>query len=166
MKHKLKIVGIITVVFSMLFACNEEFLDKPAQGNLDATTLANQAGVEGNLIAAYSLLDGWGNYGNWGGTSSNWIWGSVASDNAYKGSEPGDQQPTQDVELYQWGTGGADDYLNSKWEVSYDGINRANATIILMNSVEGIPEEDQERIRGEALFLRAHYHFEACDAGM
>ncbi len=160
MKHKLKIAGIITVVFGMLFACNDEFLDKPAQGNLDATTLANQAGVEGNLIAAYSLLDGYGNYGGWGGTSSNWIWGSVASDEAYKGSEPGDQQPTQDVELYQWGTGGADEYLNDKWIVNYDGVNRANATITLMRTVEGIPDEDLDRIEGEALFLRAHFHFE------
>lgn len=161
MKHKLKIAGIITVL-SMLFACNEEFLEKPAQGNLDATTLANPAGVEGNLIAAYSMLDGYANYGEWGGTSSNWIWGSVASDNSYKGSEPGDQQPTQDVELYQWGTGGADGYLNGKWEVTYDGINRANATIILMNSIlDQIPEDDFKRIRGEAVFLRAHYHFEA-----
>lgn len=153
--------SIIAILLISLFACSEDFLERPAQGNLDATTLANQTGVEANLISAYSLLDGWGNYGNWGGTSSNWIWGSVASDNAYKGSEPGDQQPTADVELYQWGTGGAGDYLNSKWEVNYDGVNRANATIALLGTVEGIPAEDQDRIRGEALFLRAHYHFEA-----
>ena len=153
--------SIIAILLISLFACSEDFLERPAQGNLDATTLANQTGVEANLISAYSLLDGWAAYGNWGGTSSNWIWGSVASDDAYKGSEPGDQQPTADVELYQWGTGGASDYLNSKWEVSYDGVNRANATIALLGSVEGIPAEDQDRIRGEALFLRAHYHFEA-----
>jgi hypothetical protein len=152
--------GITAILLVMLFACNESFLEKPAQGNLDANTLANQAGVEGNLIAAYSLLDGWGNYGDWGGASSNWIFGSVASDDAYKGSEPGDQQPAADVELYQWATGGADGYLNSKWRVNYDGVNRANATIGLLKTVEGISDEDQNRIEGEALFLRAHYHFE------
>jgi len=158
---KIKITpGILALLLVMLFACNEDFLDRPAQGNLDATTLANQDGVEANLISAYSLLDGWGNYGNWGGAASNWIFGSVASDDAYKGSEPGDQQPAADVELYQWATAGALDYLNSKWEVNYDGVNRANATIGLMREVEGIPEEDQTRIEGEALFLRAHYHFE------
>ncbi len=153
--------SIIAILLISLFACSEDFLERPAQGNLDATTLANQTGVEANLISAYSLLDGWAAYGNWGGTASNWIWGSVASDDAYKGSEPGDQQPTADVELYQWGTGGASDYLNSKWEVSYDGVNRANATIALLGTVEGISQEDQDRIKGEALFLRAHYHFEA-----
>ncbi len=160
MKKIIRIAGIVTFLLVMLVACKEEFLEKPAQGNLDALTLANQDGVEANLISAYSLLDGWGNYGNWGGNSSNWIWGSVASDDAYKGSEPGDQQPTADVELYQWGTAGANDYLNTKWEVGYDGVNRSNATIGLLNSVEGIPQEDQDRIKGEALVLRAHYHFE------
>jgi len=161
MKNKIKILGIIIVLVGVVFSCNEDFLDRPAQGGLDGNTLANQDGVEGSLISAYSLLDGWGNYGNWGGASSNWIFGSVASDDAYKGSEPGDQQASSDVELYQWGTGAADGYLNSKWEVTYDGIDRANATINLLNSIEGIPDADIDRIQGEAIFLRAHYHIEA-----
>lgn len=160
MKKIIRTPGIVAVLLGLLFACNEDFLNRPGQGNLDANTLANQAGVEANLIAAYSLLDGWGNYGDWGGAASNWIFGSVASDNAYKGSEAGDQQPAADVELYQWATGGADSYLNSKWSVNYDGVNRANATLTLLKSVEGISQEDQDRIEGEAIFLRAHYHFE------
>jgi hypothetical protein len=161
MKNKIKIIGIVALVAGTLFACKDTFLDKPAQGNLDANTLANQTGVEGSLIAAYSMLDGWGNYGGWGGASSNWIFGSVSSDDAYKGSEPGDQQAASDVEFYQWTTGAADDYLNDKWGVSYDGINRANATISLLATVEGISDDDQKRIKAEALVLRAHYHFEA-----
>ena len=161
MKNKIKIIGIVALVAGTLFACKDTFLDKPAQGNLDANTLANQTGVEGSLIAAYSMLDGWGAYGGWGGASSNWIFGSVSTDDAYKGSEPGDQQAASDVEFYQWTTGAADDYLNDKWGVSYDGINRANATISLLATVEGISDDDQKRIKGEALVLRAHYHFEA-----
>lgn len=165
MKKIIRITGLISLLLVMLVACSEDFLERPAQGNLDANTLANQDGVEANLIAAYSCLDGWNTSGNWGGNSSNWIWGSVASDDAYKGSEPGDQGPTQDVELYQWGTAGAADYLNSKWLVGYDGVNRANATLSLMNTVleanaEAISQDNQDRIEGEARFLRAHYHFE------
>ena len=153
MKKIIRISGIGTLLLVMLVACSEDFLDKPAQGNLDANTLANAAGVEANLISAYSLLDGWAAYGNWGGNSSNWIWGSVASDDAYKGSEPGDQQPTADVELYQWGTGGAHDYLNSKWEVGYDGVNRANATISLLKSVV---EADAAAITRNNLEFKRH----------
>ncbi|MGI9543402.1 MAG: RagB/SusD family nutrient uptake outer membrane protein, partial [Cyclobacteriaceae bacterium] len=35
-----------------------------------------------------------------------------------------------------------------------------NATINLLNTVEGISPEDVSRIEGEAKFLRAHFHFE------
>jgi hypothetical protein len=144
----------------MLFACSENFLDRPAQGNLDATTLANQAGVEGNLIATYAYLDGQSNSGGIVSATSNWVFGSVASDDAYKGSEPGDNQTSTDIELYQWSTGNADGGMNEKWSGHFDAINRANATINLLNSVEGISQSDQDRIMGEALALRAFFHFE------
>lgn len=161
MKTILKYIGISIFAIGVLFACKESFLDGPAQGVLDESVLGDQNGVEGNLIAAYSLLDGWATFGNWGGAGSNWPLASITTDDAYKGSEPGDQQPLQDLELYQWSTGGADGYINSKWRNVYDGVNRCNATISLLNSVEGISQSDQDRIRGEALFLRAHYHFDA-----
>jgi len=75
-----------------IYGC-ENFLTEAAvpQGTLDEGTLANKAGVEGNLIAAYRALD-WNNGvgGNWGSAASNWVWGSVTSDDAYKGSEASD----------------------------------------------------------------------------
>jgi len=160
-KNILKYLGVALISGSLLLACNEEFLDAPPQGALDSGTLANQFGVEANLIATYSLLDGFANFGGWGAAGSNWIFGGAASDDAYKGSEPGDQQPTTDVELYQWGTGGADGYLNDKWSIVYDGVSRANATLNLLAGVEEISDSDRSRITGEAQFLRAHYHFEA-----
>ncbi len=162
MKNIYKYTAIAIVASGLLFAaCSEEFLDGPAQGVLDSTTLANESGVQATLIAAYSMLDGWGGFGGWGGAGSNWIFGSVASDDAYKGSEPGDQQPSTDVELYQWSTGGADGYLNDKWGNVYEGVNRTNATLTLLTTVEGISPEAAQSIEGESKFLRAHYHFEA-----
>ncbi|MEZ5070932.1 MAG: RagB/SusD family nutrient uptake outer membrane protein [Bacteroidales bacterium] len=155
MKNMIKTPGIVALFLLTLFACNEDFLDRPAQGNLDAVTLANQAGVEGNLIAAYAVLDG-----GIADANSNWVFGSVASDDAYKGSEPGDNQTSQDIEAYQWSTSSADGGMAGKWSNQYEGISRANATINLLNTVEGISTDDQNWIRGEALFLRAFYHFE------
>jgi len=160
MKKITIIPAIIAVFLVMLFACSEDFLDRPAQGNLDANTLANQAGVEGNLIATYSYLDGQATTGGMSSATSNWAMGSAASDDAYKGSEPGDGQQWTDIELFQWSTGAVDGAMNEKWSAMYDAINRANATINLLNSVEGISQSDQDRILGEALFLRAFYHFE------
>jgi starch-binding outer membrane protein, SusD/RagB family len=156
----------LILVAGATYACSD-FLDTPPQGALDEQTLANKAGVEGTLIAAYRALD-WNNGvgGGWGNSASNWVWGSVTSDDAYKGSEASDQPAATDIELYNWSTGNADTYLNEKWRGSYEGVVRANATIRLLNKVveekpAEISEADQDGIRGEALFLRAHYHFEA-----
>lgn len=147
----------------------KDFLDTAAspQGTLDAGTLANRAGVEGTLIAAYRALDYTNGVGGaWGSAASNWIWGSVTSDDAYKGSEATDQPNIDPIEMYQWSAGGVESELNDKWRASYEGVVRANAAINLLKSVQAakpneIPAEHAKGIEGEALFLRAHYHFEA-----
>ncbi|HMQ63209.1 MAG TPA: RagB/SusD family nutrient uptake outer membrane protein [Flavilitoribacter sp.] len=155
--------SLLLIAFSgaLFFACSEDFLNAPPQGSLDEGTLGNQQGVEAALISAYSMLDGWNDdWGTfnppWGGAGSNWIWGSVPSDEAYKGSEPGDQLEVQLIELFQWAPG--NNYLNVKFQALYEGIARSNATIKLMKKTENITE--QERIEAEARFLRAHFHFD------
>ncbi len=158
--------AFLILVAGATYAC-ADFLDSAPQGTLDDLTLANQNGVEGNLIAAYRVLDWNGAVGGaWGSAASNWVWGSVTSDDAYKGSEASDQPPITDIELYNWSTGGAEDYLNDKWRNVYEGVVRTNATIRLLNSViadtpDEISQDDENSIRGEATFLRAHFHFEA-----
>ena len=160
--------AFLILVTGATYACDDFLTDAGApQGTLDDQTLANRAGVEGTLIAAYRVLD-WntGVGGAWGTAASNWVWGSVPSDDAYKGSEASDQPPITDIELLNWGTGGAEGYLNDKWRGAYEGVVRSNATLRLLNSVvenspDEIPQSDQDGIRGEALFLRAHFHFEA-----
>jgi hypothetical protein len=94
------------------------------------------------------------------------VWGSVTSDDAYKGSESTDQPPIDDIEMFHWATGKSEDYLNTKWRGVYEGINRANATLRLLKQVQTtkpgeIDDETAKGIQGEAIFLRAHYHFEA-----
>ena len=168
--HRFRLLSgaaFLIFVTGATYACND-FLTGAPQGALDDKTLANKAGVEGTLIAAYRVLDrNTGVGGDWGTAASNWVWGSVTSDDAYKGSEASDQPPITDIELFNWSTGGVqDEYLNDKWRGSYEGVVRSNATIRLLASVvEDSPTEisqsDQSSIKGEALFLRAHFHFEA-----
>lgn len=158
------------VAAGVTYAC-KDFLDIPAQGTVDEATLATRSGVEGSLIAAYRSLDcSSSSAGSWGCAASNWVWGSVPSDDAYKGSNLGDQQPVNTVETYLWFL--ADDYINQKWSQVYEGVSRANAALRLLDKVlrEKPFEIDTttpdgrltaDGIRGEAIFLRAHYHFEA-----
>jgi len=153
--------AFLMLVGGVTYSC-KDFLNVGPQGALDAGTLSTQAGVEGTLIAAYRALD-WNNAtgGGWGAAASNWVWGSVTSDDAHKGSYDGDQQPVADIELYKWGSSFADGYLNDKWRTVWEGVVRSNATLRLLKKVSGISPSDAASIRGEALFLRAHYHFEA-----
>ena len=161
-------VALATLVLAGLSGC-DDFLEKASQpkGTLDEATLANKAGVEGSLISAYRALD-WttGVGGAWGSAASNWVWGSVTSDDAYKGSEASDQPNINDIEAYHWATGDAETYLNDKWKAAYEGVVRTNATLRLLKQVQTekpgeITETDAKGIEGEARFLRAHYHFEA-----
>jgi starch-binding outer membrane protein, SusD/RagB family len=166
-KYKVAFLAALVVAMTgFLYGC-DDFLSAPPQGALDELTLANAQGVEGTLIAAYRSLD-WntGVGGAWGSAASNWVWGSVTSDDAYKGSEPDDQPNITDIELFNWTTGLSNNYLNDKWRAVYEGVNRTNATLrlldrVLENSPGELTEADANGIRGEALFLRAHYHFEA-----
>jgi hypothetical protein len=146
-----------------IYAC-KDFLVTPPQGALDELTLANQTGVEATLIGTYRVIGGVA--GGWESSPSNWPYGSITTDDAYKGSEAADQSNANDLELYNWSGAGAHAYLNSKWASSYEGVSRANATLRLLARVQSttpgaISTADANSIKGEALFLRALFHSEA-----
>ena len=165
-------VGTMVALLALgVWGCDQFLTDASTpQGTLDEGTLATKDGVEGSLIGAYRALDCTNAVGAWGCAASNWVWGSVAADDSYKGSDGGDQPPINDIEGYHWGTGDAESYLNQKWTIVYEGVVRANATIRLLKKVQAsnpgaLSAADAAGIEGEALFLRAHYHFEACPPG-
>jgi hypothetical protein len=150
-----------------LYGCRDFLNSSTApQGTLDQATLSTQVGVEGTLIAAYRQLDCTVSSGAWGCAVSNWAFGSATSDDAYKGSEATDQPPVDQLEEFHWSTPDAQGYLNDKWRAMYEGVVRANSTLRLLAQVQtGSPgmilPVDVSGIKGEALFLRAHFHFEA-----
>ncbi len=165
MRNKLLLkLSLLLFCGMAIIACSEDFLDAPAQGALDAGTLANEAGADAAVISAYSMLDGWADSWGvvsspWPASGSNWIFGSVMSDDAHKGSEAGDQGQTEELELFQWAPG--NQYWNDKFVILYEGIARSNAAIALVKSVEDIEAGKAAQLEAEARFLRGHYHFEA-----
>ena len=168
-KHPLlRGTAAIILATAVLYGC-KDFLSSASepQGTLNQQTLANRGGVEGSLIAAYRTLDCTGATSDtWGCAASNWVFGNVVADDSYKGSSPLDQGQINDLEGYHWGGPGAAAYLNTKWVIVYEGIVRANSTLRLLKEVKAAsPGEfstaDANGIAGEAIFLRAHYHFEA-----
>lgn len=164
------LLGTVSVVVATatLYGCKNFLTDaQQAQGTLNAQTLETKSGVEASLIAAYRTLDcTYGTSSDWGCAASNWVWGNIAGDDAYKGSTSDDQPPINDIEGYHWGGSQGQSYINTKWRATYEGVVRANATLALLDLImkdkpAEVPAAEAAAIHGEAIFLRAHYHFEA-----
>jgi tetratricopeptide (TPR) repeat protein len=162
----LKIIPLILVMFFITISCSEEFLNVTPPGSYSEPSLANATGVEGMLIATYSALDGswfesWGNNSfNQNGGASNWIWGAMRSEVAYKGTEQSDGVDLNPIERGE--VQPSNPFLNNKWNACYDGIGKANATIKNLELArEEFSDADYTRVLGEARTLRGHYHFEA-----
>lgn len=157
--HNLKSLWLFAVVFILSNSCSEDFLDTEVQGQLTENQVGSPAGVESLLIGTYALLDGNFNGSNWQSSGTNWVYGSVASDDAAKGSDSGDQADINPIERFE--ANATNPFFNMKWRAVYEGVARANNTLKILATVDEIDEANRTRITAEARFLRAHYHFEA-----
>jgi len=157
-KFKFLIPVAILVVLG-IYACSKNFLDKPTLGTVSPSILANEKGVQALLIGAYSLVDGAGVAGDdqTSGTS-NWVYGGVAGDDAYKGSDPTDFSVIAALE--DWSVTPSSGLLGAKWKTMYGGAQRSNDVLVTMATATDITAEKQAQIAGQARFLRAFYHFE------
>lgn len=151
------IIPVFLAFVVLLYACGKSFLNKPPIGGLDQNTLSNRAGVEGLLIGAYSLLDGVGGAGQddgpWTAPASAWVFGGVCSDDAHKGSDPGDQPDI--VPIMTWSENPTNSFVHGKWAFDYDAIQRCNAVLKVMRLAKDILPADSVEIRAEALFCAA-----------
>jgi len=161
LRNKLVILLGATMML-VVYACSKNFLDKKPQGALSSSVLANKTGVEGLLIGAYHMISGQGGAAgtNWGAAASNWVYGGVCGDDAYKGSINPDQssEGIGTLATYTYATNNG--YLNQKWIAMYDGIQRANDVLRVLPLATDITATDAARITAEAKFLRGHFHFE------
>lgn len=150
------------MLLCMAYACKKSFLDKQPLGALGAGVISNQTGVEGLLIGAYHMVSGQGGAAgtNWGSAASNWPYGGVASDDAYKGSVPADQVAEGLGPIASWSPLSTNGYLNSKWQSMYDGIQRSNDVLRVMPLATDISADNVKRITAEVRFLRGHFHYE------
>ncbi|WP_209329364.1 RagB/SusD family nutrient uptake outer membrane protein [Lunatimonas salinarum] len=149
------LVGATTV------SCSEGFLETQPQGQFSTVGLSNPQGVEGILLGAYAMVDGFGLDGqsSWNGTIENWVYGGVVSDDAYKGTDAGDQPEQSFLETYDFQATNL--HIRNKWRAVYKGVARANDAINTLKDVEGVSDQRRAQIVAEARFLRGFFHFEA-----
>jgi starch-binding outer membrane protein, SusD/RagB family len=166
MKNKWIRILATLVLGVTIFACKKSFLETEPQGVFSEVSLANAKGINTTIIAAYAQLDGWSDNGwnnaagnPWPVAGSNWIWGSVTSDDAYPGSQPNDQPGVENANKYIFAPD--DPYYRAKFQQCYAGIGAANVALRLLNTAKDLTATEKGQLSGEAKFLRAHYHFDA-----
>ncbi len=140
-------------------SCSEKFLDVKPTGVASQDQLKNRDGVNALLIGAYSLLDGIGSgTTGWHAAISNWVYGGVASDDAYKGTDANDQPEITAFERYEGQANFA--HVRGKWRHTYDGVQRTNELLQILPQATGMTDAEKTQVQAQARFLRAHYHFQ------
>ena len=160
---KLSIIMVTVFLLTMSYSCSEEFLTKAPLGSTSENVFYDAKGIDALLIGTYAIVPGSSLWDiSWGASIQNWTYGSAASDNAYKGSEEGDQVPVNDIE--RWEVQSTNNYPADKWKLGIGmGVDRANKTmkVILATEEAGTITADQaSQYKAEARFLRALFYFE------
>jgi hypothetical protein len=152
--------NIVIICLSILFltACSSDFLDYEPTGVLSSSNVATAENAEALVTAAYAAI---GNDEMVGPITNQWVYGSVRSDDAYKGG--GGRGDVDVIDTYeQYNTTIADNgdwMLPRTWTNHYKAISRANFALTVINA---IPDADYplKKVRqAELRFLRAHSHF-------
>jgi len=155
------IILALTIIIGLIYSCSDSFLEKTPLGVTSEDVFYDENGANALLTGAYALIDGHSDVGSWYASTTNWVWGGVASDDAYKGSEPSDQSALNYIERYE--TLPTNDYVSGKWAAMYDGVSRCNDVLtVLKIAIElgTIGDEAATHIEAQAKFLRGFYHFE------
>lgn len=157
-----KIISTLLGTLSLLalvLSCNNDFLDRQPQGQFSEADVATLDGVNGLLLGAYKMVNGYGLEGQtWHNDMQNWVF-NLASDDALKGTDAGDQPEQSFIEAYDFQS--FNTHIRNKWWGLYKGVAATNNVINTLAKVEDATEEQKQEIIAEARFLRGLFHFEA-----
>jgi len=154
----MKKIYISMFALSALFftGCADDFLDvAPTQSipTSDVELYNTDSGAKTFVTSIYAkFLD-------WDMSSFGWIGlASITSDDADKGSSPGDTGTDKDV-LDALTYNASNPSAESTFIAQYDGINRCNQALNMIPKLDKADPALRERLMGEAKFLRAFMYF-------
>ncbi|HEX9150716.1 MAG TPA: RagB/SusD family nutrient uptake outer membrane protein, partial [Flavobacterium sp.] len=155
-KYNKIVISFLSVLF--LASCSKDFLDYEPTGVLSSGNVATASNADALVNAAYAAI---GNDEMVGPITHQWVYGSVRSDDAYKGGGGrGDVDVIDHYEQYNLTTPDYGDWMLPRtWTNHYKAISRANFALSVINA---IPDADYplKKVRqAELRFLRAHSHF-------
>lgn len=158
---KLSIIMASVFLMAISFSCADSFLDKKPLGSTSEDVFYSEKGVNALLTGAYSMVKGSALWSvSWGASITNWTYGSVASDDAGKGSYIGDQIPVNEIE--QWNMSTTNNYPADKWLLNIGmGVNRCNIVLNVITKTPTLAAATATELQAEARFLRGLYYFES-----
>lgn len=162
MKNKfIKYSLVAGLSLGLATACTDNFLTREPQGQYSPTALQTPTGVEGILLGAYGMLDGTGLDGQapWENEIQSWVFGGIPSDDAYKGTDAGDQPEESFIEKYDFQP--TNGHIRNKWRGLFKGVARSNDALNSLKNAKSVNADRAKQIEAEARFLRGVFHFEA-----
>lgn len=156
MKRYIILVSTLLLVTSATQSCSNDFLDvKPTEqlSTQDLSELNNNVGAESLITSIYAkFLD-------WNMSSFAWIGiSSITTDDADKGSSPGDAGSDKDL-LDALTFTATTPSFKDVWEGNYQAINRSNQALQYLPQLTNADQALRSRLTGEAKFLRAFAYF-------
>ncbi|MEP7111599.1 MAG: RagB/SusD family nutrient uptake outer membrane protein [Ferruginibacter sp.] len=151
---------IITAFFTsamLFFNSCKKVLDYTPTGVLSSADLTSPDAIEGLVTAAYAAI---GNGDMIGPIYSDWAYGSVRSDDAYKGGGgTGDVGEIDAMEHYNLVTPTMDAFVSRTWKNLFKSISRANVALRAVNTLDAAAFPQKTVRLAELRFLRAHSYF-------
>ncbi len=153
---KIIIYSFLCTCVMLLNACKKELDYKPT-GALSSADLTSPSAIEGLVTAAYAAI---GNGDMIGPIYSNWAYGSVRSDDAYKGGGgTGDVGEIDAMEHYNLVTPTMDAFVFRTWKNLFKSIGRANVALRAVSSLSDAAFPNKKSRLAELRFLRGHSYF-------
>lgn len=149
-------ISIFALSAYFFSGCSNDYLDvdqTEAISTKDIELFNNDAGAATFVTAIYSkFLD-------WNLTSFSWIGlSSIASDDADKGSSPGDTGSDKDL-MDALTYNPSSPSTSEIFAANYEGINRCNQALNIIPQLDKADSALRSRLLGEAKFLRAFMYF-------
>lgn len=155
MKTKILLTTILSGL--LIFGSCKKALDYTPKGVLSSSDLKSPTAVEGLVTAAYAAI---GNGDMIGPIYSNWAFGSVRSDDAYKGGGgTGDVGEVDALEHYNLVTPSMDSFVSRTWKNLFKSISRANVALRAVDAISDAEFPNKKIRLAELRFLRGHSYF-------
>jgi starch-binding outer membrane protein, SusD/RagB family len=159
MKYISKIL-VFVIAGVLITSCDKDFLNYQPQGALTQEQVSTSANIDKLVIAAYA---GIANDDMIGPMTSMWAFGSVRSDDAYKGGggidDVGDINKYEQYYLTTPDQGGSDWYAPRTWANFYKAISRINSALAVANDLDNAQFPAKAETQAELRFLRGHCYF-------